>query len=303
MNENECIYVSSRGILKSCDIHSGTPISSIRQLINYDFSKLQDKSILYICSSAIPYFINILHHINKKIILVTGDCDESCPIDLFKSDADFLNFINNDKIIHWFSQNCIKLDHPKLTQIPIGLDYHTMANINGNHDWGVQTSPKNQEYLLFKLKDKSQFWERKYECYSNFHFSMNTKFKHDRIDALNNIPKELVYYEPNKVKRLNSWIKQLEYAFVISPHGDGLDCHRTWEALCLGCIPIVKTSPLDKLFSDLPILIINDWKNISKKLLEETIINFKNKHLNNEFNYDKLTLKYWMDIIKSYKNN
>jgi hypothetical protein len=304
MNENDCTFVSSRGFLKSCDIHSGTPISSIRQLINYDFLKLQDGSILYICSSAIPHFVNVFQHINKKVILVSGDCDESFPVDVFRNENEFINFLNNDKIIHWFSQNCIRTNHPKLTQLPIGLDYHTMANINGNHDWGVQTSPKNQEYLLIKLKEKSKFfWDRKYECYSNFHFSMNTKFKNDRIDALNNIPKELVYYEPNKVKRLNSWIKQLEYVFVISPHGNGLDCHRTWEALCLGCIPIVKTSPLDKLFSELPILIVKEWKDVNKKLLEKTVIDFKNKHLNNEFNYDKLTLKYWMDIIKSYKNN
>jgi hypothetical protein len=127
---------------------------------------------------------------------------------------------------------------------------------------------------------------------------MSTKYGYDRQEAVSKINKELVYYEPIKVQRLQSWKKQSEYAFVISPHGNGLDCHRTWEALCLGCIPIVKTSKIDKLYEDLPVLIVNDWVDITTNLLEETITEFKNKN----FNYNKLTLKYWIDMINSYKN-
>ena len=35
MTENNNIYVSSRGILKSCDYYSYTPASSITYLLNY----------------------------------------------------------------------------------------------------------------------------------------------------------------------------------------------------------------------------------------------------------------------------
>ena len=59
MDENHCEYVSSRGLLKSCDIYSSTPISSIRQLIHYDFTHLKNGSIIYICSSALPFFIQL----------------------------------------------------------------------------------------------------------------------------------------------------------------------------------------------------------------------------------------------------
>ena len=97
-----------------------------------------------------------------------------------------------------------------------------------------------------------------------------------------------------KIERYQSWMKQIGYAFVASPHGNGLDCHRTWEALCLGCIPIVKTSPLDDLYEGLPVLIVGEWRDICENLLLETIENFKNI----DFNYEKLTLNYWMDKIK-----
>ena len=70
-NENNCLYVSSRGIMKSCDVYSNQPISSIRQMVSYDFSLLKNGSTLYICSSAIPYFIHTtFNKINVKFILV-----------------------------------------------------------------------------------------------------------------------------------------------------------------------------------------------------------------------------------------
>ena len=84
-------------------------------------------------------------------------------------------------------------------------------------------------------------------------------------------------------------MNQSKYTFVISPHGNGLDCHRTWEALCLGCIPIMKHSSISYLFEDLPVLIVESWEDISENLLYSTIEDFKTK----DFNFEKLTLSYW----------
>ena len=73
-DENCCKNISSRGILKSCDIYSSNPISGIKQLMNYDFTNLVDNSILYICISAVPFFYkNIFNNLQHTIILVTGD--------------------------------------------------------------------------------------------------------------------------------------------------------------------------------------------------------------------------------------
>lgn len=48
--------------------------------------------------------------------------------------------------------------------------------------------------------------------------------------------------------------------FVISPPGNGFDCHRTWEAIYLGCVPVVLRSALaDEFVSNLPILAVEDW--------------------------------------------
>jgi hypothetical protein len=289
-NESYCQYVSSRGLMKSCDVYSTMPMSSVKQLLQYDLTKLKDGCSIYVCSSAIPHFQRFIDEIKIKFVLVTGDCDETVPIDIFKSEVDFLSFINHPNIIHWFSQNCFP-NHPKLSQIPIGLDYHTLKK---NHEWGAQMNPKEQENLLLSIHSNAKpLKNRLCKAYSNFQFTMNTRYGKDRKDAIHKIPSDLVYYEPYKIKRVDTWTKQIEYAFVISPHGNGYDCHRTWEALCLGCIPIVKTSFLDSLFSDLPILIVKDWSDISKELLKETMDQFENKKMN----MNKLMLKHWKDMI------
>ena len=54
-----------------------------------------------------------------------------------------------------------------------------------------------------------------------------------------------------------------------APRGGGLDCHRTWEMLYFGMIPIVKTSSLDSLFSSLPVIILQDWDEICALNLEK----------------------------------
>jgi hypothetical protein len=67
------------------------------------------------------------------------------------------------------------------------------------------------------------------------------------------------------VERTNSRdyrIRLERYAFVASPPGNGVDCHRTWEALYLGVIPIVKRSAFYDSFPGLPALAVGEWEEI-----------------------------------------
>ena len=239
----------------------------------------------------------MLSLIDFSFILVSGDCDESIPNEILNVN-DINNLINDKRVLHWFCQN-MTLDHPKITRIPIGLDYHTLTQ---RPLWGPISSCQDQEKMLIMIKDKSvPFWNRNIKCYANFHFSMDTKLGFDRKDAYQKIDKKLIYYEENKVPRLITWNKQKDFAFVICPHGGGLDCHRNWEALCLGCIPIVKTSLIDNLYKDLPVLIVESWEDIDINLLNNTILQFKEKYENNKFNMEKIKLSYWTNLINSHK--
>jgi hypothetical protein len=294
MNESDNYFVSSRGLMKICDYFSNDIYSSIHFMKDYPpLNKIEKirNPVIYVCNRAIRNFVDIiLPTIHFKFVLVSGDSDDTMPFDIFYTDNEFNNFINNDKIIHWFSQNT-NIIHPKITIIPIGLDYHTMTY---NNMWGDIRSYYIQEKELRNIIDNSKpFWERNIKCYANFHFATGTKYGYDRLDAIAKINSELVYYEPTHINRVETWKKQIEYTFVISPHGNGLDCHRTWEALVLGCIPIVKTSNIDILYEDLPVVIVKDWNNITNEVLMHIVNEFRNR----TFNYKKLTLNYWRDLF------
>lgn len=62
-------------------------------------------------------------------------------------------------------------------------------------------------------------------------------------------------------------------AFVLSPPGNGADCHRTWEAIYLGAIPIVLKKYWPFTHLKLPVLIVEDWAEIPN--LIESPINWK----------------------------
>ena len=63
------------------------------------------------------------------------------------------------------------------------------------------------------------------------------------------------------------WEAHRDYAFELSPQGNGLDCHRTWEALILNTIPIVRTSSLDPLYEGLPVVVVAEWADVTSARL------------------------------------
>jgi hypothetical protein len=76
--EETCNFVSSRGILKSCDIHNITINSSDSRLDIENYLKIKKNDIVYVNTSALSnFFTNIYIHIQEPFILVSGDSDVS----------------------------------------------------------------------------------------------------------------------------------------------------------------------------------------------------------------------------------
>jgi hypothetical protein len=67
----------------------------------------------------------------------------------------------------------------------------------------------------------------------------------------------------------NYYYSQLpKFKFVISPEGNGIDTHRTYEALVAGCIPIVEECPeMREKYGRCPILWTTDYSEISNGYL------------------------------------
>jgi len=289
MSEADCQLVSSRGLMKCCDVYPPNPVSSTRLCYDYQWSTLKPGASVYVIGSALPHFLMIAwNKIQVPFVLVTGDCDLTMPDDLFTTESLAL-FLEEPKLLAWFSQNLTTTVHPKLHRIPIGMDYHTLAE-NKNHPWGLQQPPIDQEQILFALRDRAK--ERRPIAYANFQFSMTTRYADDRRTAIAQVPSALVHYESIPVNRFVTWAHQTKFELVVSPHGGGLDCHRTWEALALGCYPIVKSSPLDPLFEKLPVLIVKEWSDVT----QERLLSFLREERVVE--KERLTLKWWTQQFK-----
>ena len=53
----------------------------------------------------------------------------------------------------------------------------------------------------------------------------------------------------------------MEAKFVLSPPGNGIDCHRTWESIYLGAVPVVLSGFLsEELAESLPVLVVDSYK-------------------------------------------
>ena len=272
-NESDCKYIDIYGIQQLCD-------------------KLEN--IYYVKTE----LINDFTVPSNKFILVSGTSDATVPDDINKDK--FNSIIKSPLLIHWFAQNLSDHTYKNLTPVPIGLDYHTLKNGEMN-SWGKKQTPLKQEEELINIKNSSKpFHIREQKLYCNFYNSIRGRYgEKERREALNTISNNLLIIEKDNLLRNDTWKNMCKYSFVLSPPGNGLDCHRTWEALVLGCIPVFKTYQLDPLYKDLPVLIVKDYSDITPKLLNDTIEKFKTK----KFSMDQLTLKYWMDLIKNKLKN
>lgn len=298
MDELACNYVGSFGLLKSCHRRSPTPISDFDGLDPNWYLDLFPNCVIHVCPQALQNFVKkVLPYISVPFKLLTNNSDVTLPND-YVSESNVI--LSNPKLVKWFSQNWVG-KHSKVERIPIGIDYHSLRpsskakyawSVPEQTSWGLKKMAIEQERQLMSIKNSSSHEELK--AYANFQFLMWTRYgKIDRKDAIEQVPKELVFYEPAKTTRDVCWKNMGQCAFVLSPHGNGLDCHRTWEALCLGCIPIVKTSGLDPLFVDLPVWIVQSWSDVTEESMRLKLAEFMSR----PFAFEKLTLGYWQSKI------
>lgn len=172
---------------------------------------------------------------------------------------------------------------------------------------GYQDALEQESILKQMLQTFKPTSLRKKRAFVDFQFSDTIRggefrrylqFGEDRTTIFNRLLKTGLIDYSGWMKRSDLWNTKGQYAFSISPHGNGLDCHRTWEDLILGCIVIVKTSPLDRMYEGLPVVIINDWDEVTQQNLEIWLEQYQDAFTSPYFR-EKLTLNYWLSKIRA----
>ena len=71
-----------------------------------------------------------------------------------------------------------------------------------------------------------------------------------------------------------------EHMFALSPRGNGLDCHRTWEILMMRRVPTIKREgQLERLYGNMPVIFVDNWSDIYTMNLKKI---FKTFSFNNQ---------------------
>ncbi len=237
--------------------------------IPFDPNDVKDGDIIFVRSSYIEYFFNSFHpYIKSRYILVTHKGTSSVP-------RICAQYLDDDTLIAWFGKNVV-INHPKLFPIPIGIKDSGNTNILNKI---ITKLPIKKDKLL----------------YMNFATWTNPGARSE-VEQL--FAHKSFCYKAKR-KSLPSYLQDLASSkFVLSPTGKGLDCYRTWEALLMGSIPIVKRSTIDSLFKGLPVVIVNDWKEVTEEFLEKKYKEIASK----TYNRDKLYVDYWFNKINQCKD-
>ena len=296
LNINNIIW--SKGPIRSEYSKKATESSSKRiDIINIINSVTTDNNIIFIRNGSyknikdLELFANHLYLLKIPIILITSDGDKSIPLTLDFTHVN--NILESNMIIKWYTQNYDKsIIHPKLTYIPIGFNLHT-------RDWLIKNSISEKINFMVNKRIASPTNKRiSNRILSDTHNSI-THQERSQLYTLLVDNKNIDFVE----KRLSfDKITELynKYNFVLSPRGNGLDCHRTWELFLAGVIVITKTSQLDDMYikNNLPVVILQDWNELNDNL-ENKLNEWYDKYINItsiDNIFKRLTFNYWLNI-------
>jgi len=246
-----------------------------RSLYPKKLKDVKDGDIIFVKTDYLNTFFKIIHKkINSKYILITHNSDHAIT-------KKYIKYLQDDKLLAWFCQNLEIPKEKKIHPIPIGIANKCFVHGNVDEIINIQGKlPKNERSTLLYMN-----------------FSVDTNYRERSI--VSNLFKNKKYCVVELPKEYSAYLNDLSHAkFVLSPSGKGLDCHRTWEALLMGAIPIIKKSTLDPMFENMPVLIVDDWKVINKRFLEKSYEKMQKR----SFDIEKIYFAYWWSLIESYRS-
>ncbi len=271
-------------------------------------SEEKSKIIIFLKTDLIETYIDTLINIEVPYILIISSNDDHCvPYIYFpcrnaelKEKAGIL--IESPKLLALYAKNpCI--EHPKIFPIPIGPK------------WQWKTTqffgePKTKHFNIYKtvcleptkkMKDTSNKPNLLYLNFSTHTTNAPLYGPHRNIRSsiLSKCKKTFPYVENAPFEKYMELLAT--YKFSISPPGRGIDAHRTWESLMVGTIPLICKSPMNDVFENLPVIIVNDndWDKVTPEFLVIEYGKIMKRLENDSYDFDICYTQFW-DKILSY---
>ena len=227
------------------------------------------------CESELLEELNslVLAKTTEEIVLILGNSDRNHTLDVMAEISPPLRAII-------FAQNILE-DFPHSTPLPIGLENAWRSN------HGIVKPAK------VRLSSTLNRFPR---IMSGFNLSTNPV---ERTKAKNALSSSDVVDEIRNVTPSEHQNLLTQYSFVASPPGNGIDTHRTWEALYFKCVPIVLRSHMTTYFESIgiPIWVVDSFSEITTQ--SEESLSKKYQDLSALFENEAIWADYWIKQIES----
>ena len=232
-------FLSGDSYFYSCQFYfeSGT----LQKVSSKPGRRQKDKSLFVRMSHLDGFFLFLKENTDKSFsdfTLVLHNGDDSISADLLG-----LLKIRFRKI---FAVNLFE-DAGRFSAIPIGLE---------NRNYFTNGIPSDFEKIITSgLKANENRPTLLLQA-----FSLHTN--RPERETCSNIASQLGGTQLHRATPLEYRRALSESKFVLSPAGNGFDCHRTWEAMYLGAIPILRRAHWPFIRKNLPVLIVDEWEDL-----------------------------------------
>ncbi len=204
-----------------------------------------------------------------------------------------------ENLYRWYG--CmVEYESEKIISIPIGVENNKLFLSKKDiiEKMNETESVKRSDRLLYiNFKISNNYAERisAYNSVKDKHFcTFSEKMFTDQQLNPPSEPFPPVYKEP--YEKFANEVKA--HKFVLCPVGNGLESHRLWETLYLGSFPITRRNINYSFYEDkLPILMVDDWSEITEEFLQEKYLDMQSKMLDGYYNLDMLNFRYWSNLI------
>jgi len=200
--------------------------------------------------------------------------NESFMTDLSKHDAEVSWSLRKNKVLICFNNQYDRvkyllyaLQHCTVCDLCIDNLRYNLTNDNSSH--------RQYHYAVMN-----------HSVFSRIFVNNDTRSLQDIISAMNDV----------RLSHRDLWLTFSKYKFVLSPHGNGFDCGRTWEIMLLGSIPVIPYFPGVRGYvrGNLSVITIHKPEDINEQNMKKWVQEYtydKNNQLNNPH---YLSREYWL---------
>lgn len=235
------------------------------------YEKIAKQNCIIFCKKDyVSTIFDLVRQSKYKHVLITMNCDFNVEGHEFDN--------RPPNIVYWFAQN-VNAHREGLIPLPIGIE-----RVNGggsSYDYKAialeYNIPRDISNLVYMNHTDR-----------NHPFRSVIKSKLKTYDWVTCVEDKVTF--PEYLKQTHS------HRYIVSPIGNSLDGHRTWEAMYLGVIPIVNSNFVNNHFKHLPMLIVDDISTVTEYQLLTQLEYFDANNVTVR-DYAELTFGYWKNYI------